>query len=80
MRPGELEAFEQLASFAVGNIESAVAVEVHEVEDHVGDGHGIGETADAGGLGGVHPRLQGLEARAAPGIEGDDLAVEDDLQ
>ena len=61
----------------VGLADQVAAVEVEEVEDHVGDRVGLHPPPDDALRGLVDPLLEALEARPAVLVEGDQLAVED---
>jgi len=73
--PGEVQGLEPGAAFVVGELQGRAPVEVEDVEDHVADGHGVGQAPGPGGIGDVHPLLEQPKARSAPIVEGHDLPV-----
>ena len=74
--PLEPELLQPRAALLVGEPHQRVAVQVEEVEDHVGGGDLPGPPLDAAISHQMHAVLEPLEARAAALVERHDLAVE----
>src|SRR5439155_13734671 len=77
--PGELEALQRQAAVRVAVFHPRMALLPEEVEDHVRDGDLFHLPPDLGVRRQSHALLDLLEAGPAFVVEGDDLAVEDDL-
>src|SRR5919198_330448 len=78
-RAVELQLVEQLAPVLVREPQRGAPVDVEQVEDHVGGGDVLHPPAHRALGGEVHAALQLLEAGPAAVVEGDDLAVQDQL-
>jgi hypothetical protein len=72
------DGFEYFPAFTVGKLSQRAPVELEHVERQVGHRGHLGKPERLGRRGDVHPRLEGLEVRAAAG-EGNDLAVQESL-
>jgi putative ABC transport system ATP-binding protein len=78
-RAVEAKPCEQLAPGFIGLCQQRGSVEPEQVERDVGDRRLGGALADAPCVGQAHAPLQQAKARVALRVEGDDLAVEDEL-